>query len=103
MVPVIAAGGASFQGAFSYYFHDKGAKTRARVDWTETLNMLTDCVDKAWKVMAYTAKAQARLKEAAGQKMTGAKLKKPVFAYSLSWHPEQKPSKDEMLEAARDS
>lgn len=103
MVPVIAAGGASFQGAFQYYFHDKGAKTRGRVAWTETLNMLTDCVEKAWKVMAYTAKAQARLKVASGQKMTGAKLKKPVFAYSLSWHPEQKPSRDDMKEAALDS
>ena len=83
MVPVIAANGASFQGAFQYYFHDKDAKTRGRIAWTETLNMLTDCVDKAWKVMAYTAKSQARLKAASGQKMTGTKLKKPVFAYSL--------------------
>jgi hypothetical protein len=103
MVPVIASGGASFYGAFQYYFHDKKADTSHRVAWTETLNMLTDCVDKAWKVMAYTAKAQQRLKEASGQKMTGAKMKKPVFAYSLSWHPEQTPTKAQMLEAARDS
>ncbi len=101
MIPVIAGGGSSFAGAFDYYFHDKGAKTTARVAWTQTRNMLTNCVEKAWKVMAYTAKAQARLKEASGQKRTGRKLEKPVFAYSLSWHPEQKPDKETMLKAAQ--
>lgn len=101
MIPVIAGGGSSFAGAFDYYFHDKGAKTTARVAWTQTRNMLTDCVEKAWKVMAYTAKAHERLKEASGQKRTGRKLEKPVFAYSLSWHPEQKPDKETMLKAAQ--
>ncbi len=103
MVPVIASNGASFRGAFDYYFHDVKARTTARITWTETLNMLTDCVDKAWKVMAYTAKNQSRLKEASGQKATGNKLRKPVFAYSLSWHPEQTPDRETMLSAAKES
>lgn len=103
MVPVIASNGASFRGAFDYYFHDVKARTTARIAWTQTLNMLTDCVDKAWKVMAYTAKNQSRLKEASGQKATGNKLRKPVFAYSLSWHPEQTPDRETMLSAAKES
>ncbi len=103
MVPVIASNGASFRGAFDYYFHDVKARTTARIAWTETLNMLTDCVDKAWKVMTYTAKSQSRLKKASGQKATGNKLKKPVFAYSLSWHPEQTPGRETMLSAAKES
>ena len=103
MVPVIASNGASFRGAFDYYFHDIKAQTTARIAWTQTLNMLTDCVDKAWKVMAYTAKNQSRLKEASGQKATGNKLRKPVFAYSLSWHPEQTPDRETMLSAAKES
>jgi len=103
MVPVIASSGASFRGAFDYYFHDKEARSTARVAWSRTLNMLTDCVEKAWKVMAYTAKNQDRLKKASGQKATGAKLKKPVFAYSLSWHPEQSPDQATMFSAAKES
>ncbi|MCH2156900.1 MAG: relaxase/mobilization nuclease domain-containing protein [Opitutales bacterium] len=74
-----------------------------RVAWTETRNLMADTVDKAWRFMAYTAKSHERLKQAAGVKATGRKLEKPVFTYSLSWHPEQSPTKREMLKAADDS
>lgn len=103
MIPRITAGGTSFKGCFQYLMHDKQAATRERVAWTHTENLLTDDPAKAWKVMAWTAKAAERLKEASGQRATGRKLTKPVFAYSLSWHPEQKPDKAEMLAAARKS
>lgn len=103
MIPKITEGGRSFKGAARYYLHDKNATTRERVAWTQTENLLTDDPDKAWKVMAYTAKEAERLKEASGQKMTGRKLTKPVFAYSLSWHPEQNPSPEHMLAMARQS
>jgi hypothetical protein len=103
MVPVIAGNGASFNGAFRYYCHDKQGSTRERVEWTQTVNMLTECVAKAWKVMAYTAKNQDRLKEASGQTATGRKLQKPVFAFSLSWAPDQRPDRPTMLEAAKRS
>lgn len=79
-----------------YYFHDKQAQSRERVGWTQTRNLLTDDVDKAWRVMAHTALTYEDLKRASGQDMRGSKLKKPVFAYSLSWHPEQKPSREHM-------
>src|SRR5688572_19461039 len=103
MVPRLAAQGCSFHGAFLYYFHDKNSRTSERVAWTETLNMITDKIDKAWKVMAYTVKHQDRLKEVSNQKLSGAKLKNPVLAFSLSWHPEQKPDHETMMEAARTS
>ena len=103
MVPVIAGMGTSFKGAFLYYCHDKDARTTMRVAWTETRNLMADTVDKAWRFMAYTAKSRERLKQAAGVKATGRKLEKPVFTYSLSWHPEQSPTKREMLQAADDS
>ena len=35
------------------------------------------------------------LKAAAGVKATGRKLTKPVFAYSLAWRPDEKPTKAE--------
>jgi len=103
MIPKIAAGGSSFKGCAKYYLHDKGKTTRERVAWTHTENMLTDDPDKAWRVMAYTAKEAERLKAASGQAKVGRKLTKPVFSFSLAWHPEQKPDKDHMLEIAKKS
>lgn len=103
MIPRIARGGCSFKGAAAYYLHDKSADTQERVEWTETLNLLTQDPDKAWKVMAYTALEASRLKEASGQKRTGRKHTKPVFSYSLSWHPEQQPDRQHMLQAVQKS
>lgn len=99
MIPVIAEGGTSFRGVFQYLYHARDSRQECRVVWSETRNMMTRCLQKAWKVMAFTVKVQDRLKAAAGRQNSGRKLEKPVFSYSLSWHPEQKPSKERMLEA----
>lgn len=101
MVPKVTSGGASFKGAFRYYLHDKGAETTERIGWVQTENMRTNDPEKAWKVMAFTAQVQERLKEASGQSRAGRKLEKPVFAFSLAWHPEQSPTPDHMLATAR--
>jgi hypothetical protein len=109
MVPAITAGGRSFRGAFLYYAHDKRRDgedvrfTTDRVAWVETLNLPTGNPERAWRIMAHTALAQAELKAAAGIKATGRKLKNPVFAYSIAWHPGERPTKAEMMEAARAS
>lgn len=103
MIPKVTKGGSSFKGAFNYYLHDKDADTQDRIAWTQTENMRTNDPDKAWRIMAYTAKEQNRLKEASGQSRAGRKLEKPVFAFSLAWHPEQNPSKHHMLETAREA
>jgi Relaxase/Mobilisation nuclease domain len=109
MTPAITEGGRSFKGAALYYLHDKRQPGEAerltsdRVGWTQTLNLATDNPETAWKVMAHTAKMQAELKAAAGVKKTGRKLTKPVFDYSLSWHPEERPTKDDQLAAARET
>lgn len=103
MIPRMTSGGRSFRGAWQYYMHDPKEKTRDRIAWAHTENMLTDDPDKAWKVMAFTAMNQERLKEASGQSKAGRKLEKPVMAYSLAWHPDQNPDKDHMLDMARRS
>src|SRR5712672_2215157 len=109
MVPAITAGGRSFRGAFLYYAHDKRRDgeadrfTTGRVAWVETVNLPTGDPERAWRIMAHTALAQAELKAAAGIKATGRKLSKPVFAYSIAWHPGDRPTKAEMIEAARAS
>jgi hypothetical protein len=109
MVPAITAGGRSFRGAALYYLHDKRREGEAerftsdRVEWVETVNLPTGGPERAWRIMAHTALAQAELKAAAGIKATGRKLSKPVFAYSIAWHPGERPTKAEMREAARAS
>lgn len=54
-------------------------------------------------MMAHTTMSQAELKAAAGQKTTGRKLTKPVFAYSLGWHENDGVTEAEQREAARES
>jgi hypothetical protein len=109
MVPAITAGGRSFKDAFLYYAHDKRRDGEAvrfttdRVAWVETVNLPTGDPERAWRIMAHTALAQAELKAAAGTKATGRKLKKPVYAYSIAWRPGERPAKAEMMEAARSS
>lgn len=103
MVPRIARAGTSFKGAGLYYLHDKGALTAERVGWTQTLNMATDDPDRAIRHMAGTAMNANFLKQQAGEKLTGRKLKNPVYTYSLAWHEQDKPTKAEMMKAAHDS
>jgi uncharacterized protein YaiI (UPF0178 family) len=103
MVPRIAKGGRSFKGAWLYYFHDKGALSAERVAFTHTENVPTRDPEKAYKWMAYTALHQKEIKVAAGGSLKGRKLAASVYAYSLSWHPEENPAREQMIEAARAS
>src|SRR6267142_1452057 len=72
MVPAITAGGRSFRGAALYYLHDRRQEgeaerfTSGRVAWVETVNLPTGDPERAWRIMAHTALAQAKLKAAAG-------------------------------------
>lgn len=103
MIPSIAEGGKSFQGALAYYLHDRNAATSERVGWTDSLNLASRDVGTAWKEMAWTAMRQAELKREAGVKATGRKLERPVYAYSLNWAQEERPDPAEMGRAARES
>jgi hypothetical protein len=109
MVPAETEAGRSFKGAALYYLHDKRREgeavrlTSERVAWTHTANLSTADPERAWRLMASTAMSQADLKKAAGEKATGRKLTKPVYAYSLSWHPEQRPDREHMLSTALES
>lgn len=101
MVPKIYAKGSSFKGAAAYLLHDKDrADTSERVAWTEARNLAVDDPQAGWRIMAATAMDQARLKEQAGVPNTGRKSDKHVLHMSLSWHPEQRPSREDMIAAA---
>lgn len=108
MIPALTEMGRSFKGAAAYYLSDKAASdtspgTVDRVGWTETFNLATSDPDRAWRMMAHTALAQGAIKTVAGVKRTGRKLEKPVLAYSLSWHPTERPTKADQLAAAKES
>ena len=101
MVPKIHAKGSSFKGAAAYLLHDKDrAISSERVEWVETRNLAVDDPQMAWRIMAATALDQARLKAEAGVKATGRKSAQHVLHVSLAWHPEQEPSRAEMIAAA---
>lgn len=102
-MPNVTRGGAGFKGTAAYYLHDKEAETAERVAWTETVNLITSDPEKATRVMAATAMSQNEFKIEVGIKATGRKLEKPVYVYSLSWHPDEQPDKATMVEAARES
>lgn len=103
MVPKVAGKGRSFKGAGLYYLHDKGALTADRVAFTHTENLPTRNADTAIKCMAFTAANQNLIKIRAGGSAKGRKLDNPVYAYSLSWSPDEQPTPEEMLKAGRDT
>lgn len=109
MVPRIHVGGKSFAGVVQYLTHDaaipgdRHPTTGERVGWVAVENM-ADCQPReAAVVMRGTARDAAVLKELAGGSAKGRALAKPVYHYSLSWAKDERPTRDEMLTAARAS
>jgi Relaxase/Mobilisation nuclease domain len=101
MIPHVANRGHSFVGAGLYYLHDKGADTSERVMFTQTRNLTTDDAEKAMRYMVYTAMHAEEKKREAGISVAGAKQSKGVvYAFSLSWHPDEGVSHGEMMQAA---
>lgn len=105
MVPDIAKKGHSFNGALAYYLHDKGKNTDERVAWTETRNLMTDDPQAAKRIMIATALQSDELKKSAGIKASGRKSNAHVYAYALSWHPDEAGSLDkaQMMAAVESS
>lgn len=110
MIIRIEASGASFRGAGRYYLHDKAAdpslakdlkpKTDERVWFTDTRNLVSVDPERALDEMWRTAEDQAYLKMAAGAARGGRRCTDPVKTISLSWHKEDAPSPEHMIEAA---
>ncbi|MBI1358250.1 MAG: relaxase/mobilization nuclease domain-containing protein [Acidobacteria bacterium] len=101
MIPREAGRGRSFVGAGKYYLHDRGAETSERVAFTHTENVPTGDPHKALKWMAWTAIHADELKRDSGAAPTGRSCARPVFCFSLAWHPEQQPKKWEMIGAGQ--
>lgn len=91
--------GKSFKGAANYLLHDKGASTQDRVAWTES-HFLPQAPETAVRLLAYWAMNQSEIKKRAGKSLGGRKLEKSVAVISLSWHPDEKPDREHMMETA---
>lgn len=113
MIPNIARSGTSFRGAGKYYLHDKTPEnergdedalehltSRERVAFTATRNCVHDDPEQAIDEMWATAAAQDELKREAGLKLGGRKCTNPVKTISLSWHPSETPTQEQMIETA---
>lgn len=96
--------GKSFSGVGKYVLHDKDhAHTSERVDWTHTHNVLSNDARKAFKEMAWTAKNSRAIKSEIGGSMAGRKSNGNDVLHSiLSWHPEEKPTPEQMRAAGMD-
>jgi hypothetical protein len=105
MVPNLKKG-SSFRGAMLYYLHDKRQQaellrlSEERVAWTATRNCAAHEPELAFKEMSATAWDAERLKADAGERLSGHPLEQPVLTVSLSWHPSEKPGREEMEKAA---
>jgi len=119
MIIRIQASGGSFLGAGKYYLHDKQSEaapstertdddadrllkpsTDERVWFTDTRNCLNTDPERALEEMWRTAEDQAYLKMQAGVKRGGRVCEDPVKTLSLSWHKDDQPSPEHMIESA---
>ena len=110
MIIRIEPSGGSFLGAGKYYLHDKAAdagmdktlkpRSDERVWFTDTRNCLNTDPGRAFEEMWRTAEDQAYLKMQAGVKRGGRVCEDPVKTLSLSWHKEDAPSPEHMIESA---
>lgn len=100
MIVRMLSPGKSFKGLASYLTHDPEAKSAERVSWTHTLNLAHDHVSSAVDSMLWTARNAELLKQEAGIRAGGRATENTVKHISLNWSPEERPSRDHMIETA---
>lgn len=100
MIVRILSNGKSFKGLAAYLTHDPEAETANRVAWTHTLNLAHDHVPSAVDEMLWTARDAELLKQEAGIRAGGRPTENAVKHVSLNWSPEERPTREHMIEAA---
>jgi hypothetical protein len=100
MIVRILSPGKSFKGLASYLTHDPDAKSSERVGWTHTLNLAHDHVSSSVDEMLWTARNAELLKQEAGVRAGGRATENTVKHISINWSPDEKPSKDHIIETA---
>ena len=100
MRPSIHKRGTSFKTALNYVLHDPQKETADRVDWAFSVNCGTLDPAEAWRPMYETWDRRNALKREHGVDLRGRDNKAPVMHFTLSWAPDDKPSKQQMMDAA---
>lgn len=100
MRPSIHNRGTNFKAALNYVLHDPQKETAERVDWAFSVNCGTVEPSDAWRPMYDTWDRRNALKRENGADLRGRDNKAPVMHYTLSWAPDDKPSKQQMMDAA---
>ena len=110
MIIRIQAAGGSFRGAGQYYLHDKAEdkeaakamkpSTSERVWFTATRNCANTDPEKALDEMWHVAESQRMLKQMNGLATSGRACADPVKTLSISWHKDDRPEPQHMLDAA---
>ena len=101
MIVRVSQRGYSFKGAGEYFLHDKKAQTKERVDWSMSLNTVSNDSEKSLREMAWLSQNSEYIKQLYGGSNAGRKPSgKNVLPFSLSWHPEQNPDDEHMRQAA---
>jgi len=109
VIPKIHRYGTNFKGAALYVLHDKNrSETDERVDWVEARNLSVDTStprgrDIAWRIMAATSMDANRLKAEAGVKNTGRKSDDHVMHFTIGWHEDDHPTREEMRQSVDDT
>ena len=107
MVPRIHHGGRGMSGLVDYVTHDQTTPDKShptsatRVGWIENLNLPACQPEIAALIMSRTAADADQIKREAGTSTRGRKLKKPVAHLTLSWAPNERPDRAEMMSAVR--
>ena len=100
MIVRIMSRGKSFSGLATYLTHDPKADTKERVAWTHTLNLANDHVPSAVDEMLWTSRNAELLKQEAGIRAGGRETENPVKHLSLNWAPDERPTREHMIETA---
>lgn len=96
--------GRSFKGVGQYLLHDKGTlETSDRVAFTETVNLPTANANSAIRHMIDVAAHSKELKIAANESLAGQPQQRPVYHYTLAWHPSETLTMERQIEAAKES
>jgi hypothetical protein len=90
----------SFKNTLDYVLHDKDGNTTERVGVVECLNLAEDAYN-AHAEMKATHQAAPDLKTRFNIANAHSRTEKPVFHYTLSWHPDDRPEPTHMIEQAR--
>src|ERR1700733_12221304 len=102
MIVKISPSGKSFKGLSTYLTHDPKANTQDRVAWTHTHNLANDHVPSAVDEKAWTARKARLLKQEAGIPAGGRATEYPVKDLSLNGSPEDKPTREHMIQKSQD-